>query len=91
MISDQVANSMPGMKRYSGIDKYQTALEIAKGMGADLDTVFIATGDNFQDALAGSVLASRTNSPILLVGKNTPDNIFYYLNNMPNKLTKSLY
>lgn len=79
VISDQLANTVPGMKRYSGIDKYQTALEIAKGMGADLNAVFIATGDNFPDALAGSVLASRTNSPILLVGKETPDDVFNYL------------
>lgn len=86
VISDQVANSLPGMKRYSGIDKYQTALEIAKGMGADLNAVFIATGDNFPDALAGSVLASRTNSPILLVGKDTPDNVYYYLNNYAEQI-----
>ncbi|TGE34358.1 cell wall-binding repeat-containing protein [Desulfosporosinus sp. Sb-LF] len=72
VISAEVANQLPGMKRFSGMDKYDSAIAIAEGMNADLNTVFVATGENFPDALAGSVLAARTNSPIVLVSKELP-------------------
>ncbi|MDP4161264.1 MAG: cell wall-binding repeat-containing protein, partial [Bacillota bacterium] len=72
VIGPEVSAQLPSMKRYSGMDKYETAIAIAQGMNADLNTVFIATGENFPDALAGSVLAARTNSPIILVNKNLP-------------------
>ncbi|EGW41825.1 cell wall-binding repeat-containing protein [Desulfosporosinus sp. OT] len=72
VISTEVANQLPGMERFSGMDKYATAIAIAKGMNADLNTVFVATGENFPDALAGSALAARTKSPIVLVNKVLP-------------------
>ena len=72
VIGTDIANQLPGMKRFWGMDRYDTAIAIAKGMKADLNTVFIATGENFPDALAGSVLAARTKSPIVLVNKELP-------------------
>lgn len=56
--------------RYWGMDQYETSIAIAKGLRADINTVMIATGENFPDALAGSALAARTGSPIILVDKN---------------------
>lgn len=73
MISADVAALLPGVTRYWGMDKYDTAVAIAKGMNADTQTIFLATGENFPDALAGSVLAGRTNSPIILVNKELPE------------------
>ena len=64
VISTDVAALLPRVTRYGGMDKYDTAIAIAKGMQADTQTIFLATGDNFPDALAGSVLAARTNSPL---------------------------
>ncbi|HBW38185.1 cell wall-binding repeat-containing protein [Desulfosporosinus sp. BICA1-9] len=56
--------------RYWGMDQYETSIAIAKGLRADINTVMIATGENFPDALAGSALAARTGSPIILVDKH---------------------
>lgn len=51
-----------------GTDRYGTNLAVLKTF-ADFkfDNVFIATGENYPDALAGSVLAAKTGSPLVLV------------------------
>ncbi|AFQ43272.1 cell wall-binding repeat-containing protein [Desulfosporosinus meridiei] len=70
VVSAEVEGQLTGVKRYSGIDQYQTGIAIAKGLGNSFNQVYLATGDNFPDALAGSALAARTGSPIILVDKN---------------------
>lgn len=66
-----VQSSLPLPTRYSGSDRYATSIAIANGMGTDPYLVYLATGNNFPDALAGSVLAARTNSPIILVNSSS--------------------
>jgi len=57
-------------RRIGGSDRYSTAAEISKAtFGSDVDAVYIATGANFPDALAGSA-ASGGVGPILLVTKD---------------------
>ncbi|SHI29589.1 cell wall-binding repeat-containing protein [Desulfosporosinus lacus] len=70
VIGPEVEEQLPGVRRFYGDTKYDTAIEVARGMNANIATVFVATGENFSDALAGSVLAARTNSPILLVNQD---------------------
>lgn len=78
-ISDAVKTELVGLgmasgdiKRLQGSDRYQTAAQIAyelkalKG-GGDLATAFIATGENFPDALAASSIAAKMGAPVLLV------------------------
>jgi alpha-tubulin suppressor-like RCC1 family protein/putative cell wall-binding protein len=67
VVGTTVERNLPTPTRYAGNDRYGTAIEIAKGMGVNPNLVYLATGNNFPDALAGSVLAARTNSPIILV------------------------
>jgi putative cell wall-binding protein len=54
--------------RIQGSDRFATAAQIAREQFTDLagDTVVIARGDNFPDALAASYLAGRNDVPILL-------------------------
>ena len=57
-------------RRILGVDRYETAAAIAGEFDPnDSSTVFIATGENFPDALAVAPLASRL-GPILLVKRN---------------------
>ncbi|MBQ1521678.1 MAG: cell wall-binding repeat-containing protein, partial [Erysipelotrichaceae bacterium] len=61
--------------RTSGPDRYLTALKAAvvfmeKTKKEKLDTVVLACGTNFADALAGSYLAAVKNAPILLIDDN---------------------
>ncbi|MBQ7246508.1 MAG: cell wall-binding repeat-containing protein [Lachnospiraceae bacterium] len=61
--------------RSSGRDRYATArttadkLKTAYGL-AKFDTIIIACGTNFPDALAGSYLAAMKTAPILMVGSD---------------------
>jgi len=61
--------------RISGENRYETSLLIADALKQELsverfDTVVVANGTNFADALAGSYLANRKQAPILLAGGN---------------------
>ncbi len=55
------------MIRLSGADRYETAVEISKdGYPSGAGNVFIATGENFPDALAVAPLAHQLGGPVLL-------------------------
>ena len=54
--------------RYAGADRYATAAAIsAATFGPGVSTVYIATGLDFPDALAGAAAAAQDNAPTLLV------------------------
>ena len=57
-------------KRIAGASRYHTATTISQHGWAkgSTDTVIIARGDSFPDALAGATLAYEKNAPILLTG-----------------------
>ncbi|MGM0843728.1 MAG: cell wall-binding repeat-containing protein [Bacillota bacterium] len=59
-----------GVDRISGEDRYQTAIEVSKKGWDSAETVVIARGDEFPDALAGAPLAYKLDAPILLTDKN---------------------
>ena len=69
VVSDSVFNQLPDPLRLSGIDRYETNLSIIKKFSTELDfqNCYLATGENFPDALAGSALAALTTSPVILV------------------------
>jgi putative cell wall-binding protein len=64
VISDSIFKKLPGARRIAGTDRYETSLLVSQLMAKDY--VFIASGTNFPDALAGSVLAGAYGKPILL-------------------------
>jgi putative cell wall-binding protein len=57
--------------RISGSDRYATATAISQQGWNFANTVIIARGDDFPDALAGAPLAYKLNAPILLTDKNS--------------------
>lgn len=56
----------PATQRIAGANRYATAGQIADRYPSDLDTVYVATGVNYPDALAGAALAGHEDSPVLL-------------------------
>ena len=52
--------------RVAGDDRYGTALDASQEAFPAADTVVIATGANWPDALGGSALAGATHAPLLL-------------------------
>ncbi len=82
-VSSQVEEQLHGLfqaanfRRFGGFDQYETSAMIADALFGDLSpNLFVATGTNFPDALAGSIFAGSTQSPIVLVKPNEiPENV----------------
>ena len=61
------------VRRIAGSDRYQTAVAVSSSSFSSADTVVVATGLTYPDALAASSLAGALKAPILLVpGTSVP-------------------
>lgn len=69
-ISSQASSNR---ERIAGENRYKTSVEISKKTFQSAETVILASGENFPDALAGGQLALAKNGPILLNPKNSLD------------------
>ncbi|HSG86790.1 MAG TPA: cell wall-binding repeat-containing protein, partial [Candidatus Limnocylindrales bacterium] len=68
-VLDEITARYPGVpvSRWSGADRYATSAAIsARTIPSRADTVFLATGANFPDALAGVPAAGLAAGPLLL-------------------------
>lgn len=72
-IKNIVGISENDITRLWGANRYLTSLNIAKHFNLEGDTVTFASGKNFPDALAGSILSAKYNSPLILVGDDAID------------------
>ncbi|MGE4273648.1 MAG: cell wall-binding repeat-containing protein [Desulfitobacterium sp.] len=81
IISDAVALQFPNTERITGVSKYDRNINIINRFQADLqgDQVFLATGNNYADAIAGSAYAAKLNAPIVLVTDVLPKTTRDYL------------
>ncbi len=68
--------------RIAGLDRYNTSLAVAQYFNLSGQSVCIATGNNFPDALAGSVYAANHNASIILADGNLSDQVMIYLKGM---------
>ena len=73
-VSDAVVSQLAvyarggGVRRVAGNDRYQTSAAVAAdAFSSPVPAVYVATGQNFPDALAGGVAAGRQSGPLLLV------------------------
>src|ERR1035437_5781492 len=60
-----------GVERWSGADRYATAASISSNtypLGAT--TAYLASGENYPDAMAGAPVAARAGAPLLLTGRD---------------------
>lgn len=65
--------TVPGVERIAGADRYATAEAVAsRTHPGEADTVVVATGIGFADALAAGVAASALDAPLLLA---SPDDV----------------
>ena len=83
-ISDGVANALMGygaVERLQGIDRYATAIAVGHAVlwdnhqiwGLRNTNVFLATGENFPDALAAGATAAHKNGIVLLTRSTVMD------------------
>lgn len=67
VVDKKVEENVTKPVRYSGEDRFETNKAIVENLKLGEEKAYITTGLNFADALTGSVLAAKNNSPILLV------------------------
>lgn len=67
------AGALPSTpERLSGSDRYATSAAVGAALYESPATVYIASGMNYPDALAGAALAGRDDAPLYLVGAELP-------------------
>lgn len=72
MVDARAAVTRPDVVRLSGADRYATAAAISKSTFVPhVPWLFVATGRDFPDALAGGALAAQLSSPVLLVSPSS--------------------
>ena len=78
-VASQLTSLGYSVVRYSGADRYATAVAVAKALGSPT-TVLLATGTNFPDALAAGPAAAHVHGAILLTdGSTVPTETATYL------------
>jgi putative cell wall-binding protein len=74
-VEDQLKGLGLSVERIAGVDRYDTAVQIAYKLSdilgvTSFEKAYIATGENFPDALAAGGVAAKVSCPILLVKKD---------------------
>lgn len=67
VISTETLDFLPNSFRLSGQDRYETAAQVLKAFPPQGGMTFLATGENFPDALTGGVLAALNSTDLVLV------------------------
>lgn len=72
VIGINVEKSVSNPERLAGANRYETNFAVVNKFSANLNfaNTFISTGNDFPDALAGSVLAGKSAAPLILVEGN---------------------
>jgi hypothetical protein len=71
-----LVKNITGATRLSGPDRFATNEAVINGLSFSFGTVYLANGLSLVDALAGSSLAAKTGSPIILSNINTVTTAF---------------
>ena len=65
-VLEQLRDYAPTVERLSGADRYGTAAAVAEQFEPGVDVLYVATGQNYPDALAVAALAGQQGLPVLL-------------------------
>lgn len=91
VVSDDVMSQLNGAKRIQGEDRYATNLAVLKAFDGQYDysKIYLATGEDFPDALSGSALAALTDSPIILASPESLPLTRQYMDSNKDKLNEA--
>lgn len=82
VVGEAVMELLPGAVRVAGEDRYATAAALAEHFAPVSGRFYIATGQDFPDAVTGAVLAAGADGGVLLVrGDGVPAAVSGYLKN----------
>ena len=76
-IEKELENSQIVWKRIGGLDRYETSILLAQQLAHD--SLILANGDDFPDALSAATYAGIQQIPIILTSTTLPDSVIQYL------------
>ncbi|KLU64300.1 N-acetylmuramoyl-L-alanine amidase LytC precursor [Desulfosporosinus acididurans] len=90
IISDQVAQQFPNAERIPGADKYARNIAVNQLFNTDFksDSVCLATGEGFADALTGTAFCAKLSEPLVLINTDSPTNTRSYYEQRFTKASK---
>lgn len=77
VVSDNIASQLKDNTRLAGDSRYATNAAVLNQFASELsyNKVYVVSGENYPDALSGSVLAASNNSPLILVGASVDSSV----------------
>src|SRR5699024_8726573 len=79
VLTDDLLAELPDATRIAGHDRYETNIAVNEHFDVDSDYMYVATGQEYADALTGAVLAAKKDSTVLLVHNRVPDIVGNYI------------
>lgn len=79
VITEGAASTLPKVTRLGGATRFDTNIAVVKHFGTDSNVVYVATGYNFPDSLAGAALAAKDKAGVVLVSSTLPEAAKAYL------------
>ena len=73
VLPDKALSSINSVNRIDGKDRYETARNVLSTFDISYNQLFLSTGEQFADALTGSVLAAKNGNGVLLVHPSKSD------------------
>ncbi|MDR7073180.1 cell wall-binding repeat-containing protein [Fictibacillus barbaricus] len=65
-VSNAVKSQLPSPTRIGGANRFEVAENVIRQLNLSTASTYLTSGMNFADALTGSVLAAKSNAPLLL-------------------------
>lgn len=79
-ISKHVESNLPSViERFSGTNRYETAIKIANSKFMGTKSAYMASGNVFSDALVIGPLAARDNAPLILDSRDMEKSVKSYI------------
>ncbi|ADY54654.1 cell wall binding repeat 2-containing protein [Syntrophobotulus glycolicus DSM 8271] len=80
-ISSAIEQIVPGPVRLSGQNRFETNIAVIRNFESiiSFNKIYVATGNDFADALTGALLSAGSGSPLILVSKTLPISTSDYL------------
>ncbi|MEY7999429.1 cell wall-binding repeat-containing protein [Clostridium sp. Mt-5] len=76
-VGNTIASQLKNVTRIGGPNRYATNAAVLKQFedSFNYDKVYVVSGENYPDALCGSALAAKYNSPLILVGSSVDTSV----------------
>ncbi|NFS08966.1 cell wall-binding repeat-containing protein [Clostridium botulinum] len=77
VVSNKISSQLKNSTRLGGKNRYETNSVVLNHFADKFsyDKVYVASGENYPDALSGSVLAAASKSPLILVGDSVDSSV----------------